>query len=269
MVSYLQEKKIETAVVNRLQNNPVVSVVTPSFNSENEILECYQTLKNQTISNWEWLVTDDASSDSTPAILADIAAKDARVRPEIMARNRGPGPCRNDSMDRAIGKFLAFLDSDDLWHPEKLEMQLETHTTSGATFTFTSFMAFRGDLVGRGPVIDPGPQRYFSYDDMLHKRATLGCSTVMLDRQAVGAQRMPNIRSGQDYAFWLSILKNGNKALLISTPLMYYRIRPGSVSRNKFKKAARQWEIYRVVEGLPFFRSVGCYFSYVKNALLR
>jgi teichuronic acid biosynthesis glycosyltransferase TuaG len=255
--------------MDQSQERPLVSVITPSFNSENEILECYETLSNQTIGDWEWLVTDDASSDSTPSILADIAARDSRVRPEIMATNCGPGPCRNSSMDRAVGRFFAFLDADDLWHPDKLKTQLETHLTSEAAFTFTSFKAIRGELGSGGKVIDPGPERDFSYDDMLHKRATLGCSTVMLDSRAIGQLRMPDLRSGQDYAFWLSILKKGHKARLIPTPLTYYRIRPGSVSRNKFKKAARQWEIYRKVEGLPFFRSVGCYFSYVKNALLR
>ena len=255
--------------MDQTQNAPLVSVITPSFNSENEILDCYHTLLNQTFCDWEWLVTDDASSDLTPSILADIADRDVRVRPVIMATNRGPGPCRNSSMDRAIGRFFAFLDADDLWHPDKLEIQLKTHMTLGVSFTFTAFTAFRGDIEADGKIIDPGPERDFSYDDMLHKRATLGCSTVMLDRQVVGPLRMLDLRSGQDYAFWLSILKKGNRARLIPTPLMHYRIRPGSVSRNKFKKAARQWELYRQVERLPFLRSVGCYFSYVKNALLR
>lgn len=269
MMTQIGEKNIGGEPLCKSQNVPSISVITPTFNSENEIIECYKTLLNQTFSDWEWLVTDDASFDLTPTLLADIAANDVRVCIEIMAKNRGPGPCRNRSIERAQGRFLAFLDADDLWHPDKLKTQFETHITSGAVFTFTSFIAFQGIPSFSGKVIDPGPEQDFGYDDMLHKRATLGCSSVMLDTHAIGKLQMPNLRSGQDYAAWLSILKMGHKARLIPAPLMFYQIRPGSVSRNKFKKAARQWMIYREVEGLPFFRSVSCFFSYAKHALLR
>lgn len=247
--------------------NDIVSIITPCFNSRSFIRQCYESISAQTFENWEWIVTDDASSDGSVVELREIAARDPRVKPAFLDENKGPAHCRNASIDRAQGVFLAFLDIDDYWRHDKLETQLRVHR-SGVPFTFTSFVQFRVSPDEDGKIIDPGPARHFSYNDMLHKRATLGCSTVMLDRTLVGSKRMPDIRSGQDYAFWLSILKDGVSAYLVPEPMTYYRIVPNSVSRNKFKKARRQWQIYRELERLPLLHSMWAYKSYIINAVL-
>lgn len=249
-------------------DRPLVSVITPSYNSGRFVRACYLSIASQTIDNWEWLVTDDASSDGTAEAIRKIAAEDPRVKPIFLSENRGAAQARNASIDRAEGTYLAFLDIDDYWRPDKLETQLAAHR-GGVVFTFTSYIQFRESPAEDGKTIDPGPARCFGYDDMLHKRATLGCSTVILDRGTVGTKRMPDLRSGQDYAFWLSILKEGVSACLVPEPMTFYRILPGSVSRNKAKKALRQWQIYRKIEELPLFRSLWAFKSYAINALTR
>lgn len=248
--------------------SPLVSIITPSYNSRLFVWECYKSIASQTIKDWEWVVTDDASSDGTAEIIREIAEADPRVKPASFTENRGAARSRNASIDRAEGAFLAFLDIDDYWRKDKLETQLSAHR-DGQAFTFTSFVQFRCSPDEDGQVIDPGPARCFDYDDMLHKRATLGCSTVMLDRAAVGTKRMPDLRSGQDYAFWLSILKDNVSACLVPEPMTYYRVLPNSVSRNKFKKARRQWQIYREIEKLSLLHSVWVYKSYAFHALSR
>ena len=213
-------------------------------------------------------MTDDASTDGSAEAIRKIALEDPRVKPVFFNENRGAARTRNASIDRAEGRFLAFLDIDDYWRADKLEKQLTAHRGE-VVFTFTSFIQFRKSPTVDGKTIDPGPARSFDYDDMLHKRATLGCSTVILDRGAVGMKRMPDLRSGQDYAFWLSILRDGVSACLVPEPMTFYRILPGSISRNKAKKALRQWEIYLNTEELPLLRSLWAFKSYAINALIR
>lgn len=249
-------------------SRPLVSIITPSYNASRFVSSCYMSIASQTVDNWEWLVTDDASSDDTTNVIRKIAAEDPRVKPIFFSQNRGAAQTRNASIDRAEGTYLAFLDIDDYWRADKLEKQLAEHR-GGVVFTFTTFVQFRKSPAEDGKMIDPGPARCFDYDDMLHKRATLGCSTVILDRRTVGKKRIPDLRSGQDYAFWLSILKEGVSARLVPEPMTFYRILPGSISRNKVKKAFRQWQIYREIEELPLLRSLWAFKSYAINALTR
>lgn len=245
----------------------LVSIITPSYNSANTILECYKSILDQTIDNWEWLVTDDFSNDQTRKVILEIVASDRRVKPQFLNVNSGPSVARNASLDRAIGRYIAFIDSDDLWDPKKLQLQL-SEMQDGKNFVFTSYAAFT-DGNERMKVIDGVAKAPIFYEDLLFKRATIGCSTVMLRRSFVGDKRMPDLRSGQDYAFWLSLLQNGEVAHLLPKVLSYYRLLPNSVSRNKFKKALRQWQIYRELENLPLFYSIKCFASYAWRALTR
>ncbi|EAC1209107.1 hypothetical protein D5Q64_15530, partial [Escherichia coli] len=109
----------------------------------------------------------------------------------------------------------------------------------------------------------------FGYHDMLFKKATLGCSTVILKKDAFDDIKMPLIRTGQDYALWLKLLKSCERCYLYNDVLTQYRVMPNSISRNKIKKAKRQWEIYRKIEGLPLVYSVICFISYGWRAIFR
>lgn len=246
----------------------LVSIITASYNSEVEILITYKSIKRQSYNNWEWLVTDDCSSDNTLDVLTEIAIKDKRVKVFKNKVNSGAAVSRNNSLKHATGEFIAFIDSDDLWKQDKLEKQI-AFMESNIDFSFTAYELIddQGKILGR--TVDARHAGAFNYEDMLRKKATLGCSTVMLRRSAFEDISMPLLRTGQDYATWLKLLKTGKKAYLLNETLTQYRIMPNSISRNKLKKAKRQWQIYREIECLPIIKSVVCFCFYALRAVFR
>ena len=213
-------------------------------------------------------MVDDASTDGTVAYLESVAKKDSRVRFFQSRDNLGAASARNIAMSEAKGRFLAFLDSDDSWLPTKLENQIQ-FMRDGKAFSFTAYQLVDIEDNKLGRTVDSTNAESFGYEDILNKRATIGCSTVVIDRELVGYFEMPQMRTGQDYATWLSLLKQGHKAWLLRDILMNYRISPNSLSRNKFKKAARQWSIYRDQERLSVFRSLKHFSFYAYHALNR
>jgi len=248
-----------------------ISIITPTYNSARFIQETYESISKQTHVNWEWLVTDDCSSDDTLSILLEIAERDPRVRVNKLDINSGAAVARNHSLSRVSGDFVAFLDSDDLWSSEKLETQLSFMLKDRKiNFSFTAYSLINEDGVCLNKKIDIShKQTAFDYEDMLRKNATLGCSTVMLRTVGFNAIQMPLIRTGQDYALWLSLLRTGEKAYLIKKSLTKYRICQNSISRNKFKKCKRQWEIYTKIERVNVFKASILFFSYALHAVFR
>lgn len=249
-------------------SSPLISVVVPSYNSEKYIGDCIKSILSQSYSNFELIVVDDCSTDNTLGVLAPFR-KDKRVKVFVNDVNKGAGVCRNIGIENATGSYLAFIDSDDLWSEFKLENQLEFMQKNQASITFTPFSLIDGDGNHLGKTVDLGNMSSVSYHDLLLKRVTFGCSTVMLNRHTLGHVRMPQIRTGQDYATWLSILREGHTALCLDQALTLYRITPGSISRNKFKKAIRQWQIYRRIEKLGFFMAAWCFSNYAIRAVFR
>ncbi|MBS0847954.1 glycosyltransferase [Citrobacter sp. JGM124] len=248
----------------------LISIVTATYNSEKYIKNVYSSILNQTHEKWEWVVTDDNSTDGTVSLLNDIASKDSRVTIKINKENLGAAHSRNRCLKSINGEYVAFIDSDDLWYPNKLELQLLFMSNQNINFSFTSYDIINNNGIKTGKEIDiKNKLSTYKYNDILKKRATLGCSTVMLRKSAIDDLTMPLLRTGQDYAFWLKILKSGEEAHLLKKILTSYRITPGSISRNKFKKAMRQWEIYRDLEGLDFYNSSVSFFHYAWRAIKR
>ena len=252
-------------------NSPLVSIIMPSFNSSQTIVETITSIKCQTYDNWELLITDDCSTDLTISLINEIRLGDERIKLFINEKNSGAAVSRNNSINAAQGEFIAFLDSDDLWEENKLESQLNWMLQNdNISFSFTAYQLINenGHLLNK--VVDlQGNGKSFSYRDMLFKKATLGCSTVMLRRSAFREIQMPLIRTGQDYALWLNLLKNSAEAYLHNEVLTKYRIMPDSISRNKLKKSKRQWQIYREIEKLPVWYAVICFISYSWRAINR
>lgn len=246
----------------------LVSIITPTFNAEKFIPIVYKSLMSQTYVNWEWLVTDDCSTDNTYNILESLAKNDHRIKLSKNIVNSGAAITRNVSLTRATGEFIAFIDSDDVWEPEKLEKQVAFMGNS-IDFSFTAYKIISEDGEDLGKSVDTFHSSPLNYHDMLMKKATLGCSTVMLRRSAIKNYKMPLLRTGQDYAFWLKILKNGINAHPMTEVLTKYRIVSNSISRNKIKKAKRQWQIYREVESLGVLRSMYCFIFYAWRAVFR
>jgi teichuronic acid biosynthesis glycosyltransferase TuaG len=247
--------------------NELISVILPAFNSERFIKNSLESALSQTHTELEVVVIDDASSDKTVQIIEMLCASDHRVRLLRQPANRGPGAARNRGIGAARGRYLAFLDADDVWEPQKLERQLEYMKTNNLAFSYTPVSLISESGVFLGRYMDGEAQERVGYLDMLRKKSMLVCSTVMLNRELTGHLMLPDLRSGQDYCLWLSILKRGIDAFCLRVPLTRYRIVPGSVSSNKLRKARRQWEIYRKHEKLPVLASAWYFCNYAFRAI--
>jgi glycosyltransferase involved in cell wall biosynthesis len=242
-----------------------VSIITPAHNSGRYIGETIGSVLAQTYSDWELLITDDASEDDTVEKVERFMVSEPRIKLFRLENHSGPAVARNHSIQQAKGRFIAFLDSDDRWTPDKLEKQVKFMVSHHRVFTFTSyyFTNEEGSILGSNPV---RPQT--DYNDLL-KTCDIGCLTAMYDTSHLGLITMPLVLKSQDYALWLKILKITPYAYSLPEPLGYYRMRPGSVSRNKFRSMLYIWKIYRETEQLPWLRSAGLMITYTLNGFRR
>lgn len=246
---------------------PEISIITPTYNCELYFFRTADSVFSQTNENWEWIITDDASSDSTWKILEKLAQKDDRIKIARNPINLGAAESRNNSIRKARGEYLAFLDSDDTWKSTKLERHLIYMKKHKIHFSFTAYQVAYCNKLKNGRLVDHKANLKVTYNDMLNKKATMGCSTIIIARKTIDNNLMPNIRTGQDYAFWLSILRKGNIAYCFPEALTQYNIRSNSISRNKVKKALRQWEIYRKLEKIGILKSCWHFSNYAFRAM--
>lgn len=247
-----------------LQDSPLISVITPSFNSSKFIADTIESVINQTYENWEMIIVDDCSTDNTREILSSYAQKDGRINVIFLKENSGAGAARNRALEAAKGRFITFLDSDDLWVPEKLQTQLEFMLGHDIAFSFTEYelMNEEGERLNK---IIRVPEK-IDYHGLL-KNTIIGCLTVMIDREKTGDFKMLNIKSRQDFVLWLAILKKGFTAYGLQKTLSIYRIVKGSVSSNKLKTAKRNWYVFRKIEKLSFPYAVWCFVNYAFYAV--
>ncbi|WP_060678179.1 glycosyltransferase family 2 protein [Virgibacillus halodenitrificans] len=239
-------------------NNPLVSVITPAYNAERFIRQTIESVLAQTYSNWEMIIVDDCSTDKTVEYINHYIKTDSRIKLFIQEKNRGSAIARNTAMNNAKGQYLAFLDSDDLWYPEKLEKQLHFMIQKNIAFSFTKYVRMTEEGVLKN-TFSKTPESV-GYNDLL-KHCVIGCLTVMIDRNKTGHHSMVNIRTRQDYAYWLTLTKKGHLAYGLPEVLAKYRDVENSISSNKIKAAKRQWFVYRQIERLNLFASIW-YFSH-------
>ena len=237
---------------------PLVSVVMPAYNAEKHLAEAVGSVLSQTYKNWELLILDDCSSDRTGEIAAAFAAADDRISLQRVPKNIGVAGTRNLGFDRAQGDWIALLDSDDVWHSEKLERQLSLAEQSGADILYCSYALINEQGAHLSDFIVPGTT---SYREMLKENA-LGCSTVLLSRAVVSAHRFSTDHYHEDYAFWLTLLKAGYRAAACREILVDYRVVPGSRSSDKLRSAKNRWLIYRRAERLPLPRAACAFAAY-------
>ena len=241
----------------------LVSIVTPAYNAERFLPEAIESVLRQTYGDWELNVVDDCSKDDTRGVVEGYAARDSRVRLLRLARNSGPALARQAAVEAARGRYVAFLDSDDLWTPEKLERQLAFMSRLGAGLSFTSFRRISDDGKRVGRLI-PVPAR-LTYVQLLGHTA-IATSTALVDRTLTGPFRMVKTYY-DDFALWLEITRRGFAAFGLGEDLMRYRVLGGSVSRNKVRSARMVWRLYREVEGLGLMRAAWCFARYAGNAV--
>ncbi|MGN7312594.1 glycosyltransferase family 2 protein [Alkalicoccobacillus gibsonii] len=238
---------------------PLVSVVTPVYNSEKFLEETILSIQKQTYPHWELFLVDDGSTDKSMEVAGVYAKQDSRIHVIQLERNQGAAGARNEGINRANGKYVAFLDSDDLWLPEKLEKQVAFMEANNHVFSFTSYRIMKENGELRDKVV-PAPE-VITYDQLL-KNTIIGCLTVMLNIDVLGKVQMPTIKTRQDFVLWLTILKSGYQAYGLDEELARYRKVSTSISSNKLKTAKRNWRIYRDNEGLPLWRACYVFASY-------
>ncbi len=247
-----------------MENQPLVSVIMPCYNMEKFIAYTIESVQRQTYTHWELIIVDDASTDGTADIVKSLQNQDDRIHYFVKSQHSGIADTRNQCLNKAKGRYLAFLDSDDLWHPEKLEQQLQFMTERKIGFSYSSYDCVdeQGNPLEK-IVKSAGNLDYNSY----MRNTIIGCSTVMIDTDIIGNVGVPNFRTSEDTATWLNILKRGFLAYAIEQPLTSYRIRQHSASSNKLKASSDLWRVYRQQEKLSLFKALGCFFSYAFNAV--
>ncbi|TCB80456.1 glycosyltransferase family 2 protein [Acinetobacter sp. ANC 4173] len=243
----------------------LVSIITPSYNSAKFIGKTIDSVISQTYKEWEMIIIDDCSIDSSVEAIKAYEAKDKRIKLIQLHENSGAAVARNTGIQLAQGRFIAFLDSDDCWLPEKLERQIEFMLINDYSFTYTSY--FKVDEEGKVLGVMPIPNK-INYSELL-KTCVIGCLTVIYDTKKIGKQEFPLIRKRQDFALWLKILKKVSYAYGLQENLANYTIRSDSISANKFKAAQYNWHLYRYIEKLSLFASFYYFLHYAIRGIVR
>ncbi len=241
-----------------------ISIITPVYNGERFIEETIKSVQDQTYKDWEMILVDDCSMDASQEIIKKIAQKDGRIKYMKLKQNSGAAVARNTALENAKGRFIAFLDSDDVWEKNKLEKQLNFMLNHNIGFSFTSYALMNEEGIRLNKEVRV-PKK-IDYEGLL-KNTIIGCLTVMIDKNSIGDFRMPLVRAGQDTATWLSILRKGHVAYGIDEILAKYRKVNGSISSNKIKALKRTWNTYRNIEKLPLSKCIYVFAGYTMNAI--
>ncbi len=256
-----------------MQNiQPIVSIITPNYNGQKFIKNTIESVINQTFKDWEMLIVDDGSTDNSKKIINKYVHKDARIKllttdivkfPKFI---QGPASARNTAIDAAQGRYIAFVDSDDLWYEDKLAKQILflKENNYAIASTWYDIINELGEKVGENAPCD----LKLSYEDLL-KNCKVGCLTMMFDTQKIGKQFIDLNRydKNADYSLWLKITKQGYNIYFLHNKLSAYRLVKGSISANKFKAIIHQWIMLRKVEKLNFLFALYNFFFYLKSGL--
>lgn len=262
----MKEKRLVFMIYMKKDSESLVSVITPSYNSSPFIKETIESVQAQSYANWEMIIVDDKSRDDSVHVIKQYIDKDPRIKLITLTQNAGAARARNIALKEAQGDYIAFLDSDDLWLPTKLEEQVAFMQKDNLAFSFTSYSLI--DEQGNAMNIKVHAPKVVDYKYLLGN-TTIGCLTVMLDRHQFKQIEMPVIQP-EDTALWLVLLRLGYQAYGLQKSLSKYRIVSNSTSRNKLKAAYRYWKLLRNQEKLTFVKtnfyfSQYAYHAYKKN----
>lgn len=247
----------------------LVSIIVPVYNIEKYIRETIDCVRKQTYENWELLLVEDCSTDNTVKVIEDYLVKlrDERIRLIRQDANVGAARTRNRGLEEARGRYIAYLDADDLWLPDKLEHQLIFMEKKQAAFSFTSYEFADEEGRGTGKVVKV-PET-LAYKEAL-KNTTIFTTTVMFDTDKISKEllTMPVIKS-EDTALWWKILRNGYEAYGLDENLVKYRRAGKSLSSNKLEAVRRIWNLYRKAEGMGVMSSAYHFCFWAVRAVLR
>lgn len=250
------------------KNKPLISIIMPVYNAERFLHETIKTVKKQTYNNWELIMIDDVSSDKSADIIKRYIKSDCRIKLIQQPINSGAAKARNTGINKARGRYIAFLDADDLWHPEKLSIQLKFMQDNNHAFTYTNYEFTDEHGIPNGK-ISRSPDK-ISYGTAL-KKSYIFTSTVVADTFVIKKEdiMMTDYKMGEDITTWWRLLSKYGEAHGINKVLSYYRRTSGSLSSNKLKAAKWRWYLYRKHENINIVKSSYYFMHYVHNAIRR
>lgn len=232
---------------------PIVSIITPAYNCKNTIKETFESIRAQTFCLWEWIIVEDNSNDGSFEYISDLVSVDKRVKLLRTPTNSGAAVARNMGIEKASGRFIAFLDSDDLYKPEKLNRQIAFMQKNDFAFSFTDY-----DVLFKNGTVK---QHRIKYDVIKYKALLksnyIGCLTAVYDTKKLGKIYMPlDCEKREDHGAWLDIVRSGTNAYRLNESLSVYRLANSSVSSNKAKMMKYQYRLYRNHEQFGVFKSL-------------
>lgn len=244
----------------------LVTIITPVYNCQDLIEETINSVLDQTYKNWEMILVDDCSEDNSAKIINQYVKKDKRIKYYKLKENSGAAIARNYALEKSKGRFIAYLDSDDLWKKEKLAKQVKFMLDNDYAFTCTDYEKLDKDGKSLNKIIKI--PKVVDYELFL-RNTIIQTVGVMVDVKKVGKKllEMPNIRRRQDAATWCQLLKNKYNCYGMPENLSYYRVVPNSLSSNKLKAAIMNWHWYRKIEKLSFWKTCYCFVGYAYNAV--
>ena len=241
----------------------LVSIITPTYNCAKFIAKTIDSVKAQTYKNWEMIIVDDRSQDNTREIVEEYVKDDPRIQYHLLEVNSGAAVARTTAMKLAKGSYMAFLDSDDIWTPDKLERQIQWMEDNRVAFSCTAYEQIdENDNLLNKTIKTIKKTNY----DRLLLDCPVGNSTVVYNVEKMGKFEVPNIRKRNDDALWLQMLKKEKYIWGMPDVLMKYRVRQNSISSNKLAVIKYHWILYRKIEHLNIFRSAFhiCYWCVIK-----
>ena len=243
-----------------------ISIITPVYNCEKLIEKTIECVLNQTYKNWEWLLVYDCSPDDSAIIIKKYAKNDNRIKYFKLSENSGAAVARNKALAESTGRFVAYLDADDLWKNDKLEKQVKFMLENQYSFTCTDYEKITETGNSLNKIIKiPKKVDY----NLFLRNTIIQTVGVMVDTKLTGKEllKMPNIRRRQDAATWCQLLKNGHDCYECPENLSYYRVVTNSLSSNKFKAIKMNWYWYRKIEKLSLWKACYCFIGYAFNGV--
>ena len=241
--------------------SPIMTVIMPAYNAEAFIAKSIDSILAQTVEDWELIIIDDGSTDRTLEIVDEYEQRHRRIRVLRSTTNRGVALARNSALERARGDYIGFIDSDDIWYPNKTAKQISKISASNADICYGGYRRIM-DGAAQGPTA-PVPVR-LTYEMML-RRCLVSCQTLIVRRSTCGTVRFPDLKLSEDQGYILSLLRTASRTTArLNEPLVDVRIRRGSLSANKFAAALYSWKLLREVERISILK---CLWVFVYYAL--
>jgi glycosyltransferase involved in cell wall biosynthesis len=246
----------------------LVSIITPVYNAARWLPETLASVRAQTLTDWEQFLVDDGSTDNSVAIIEAAAREDARFRLLRTERNMGPSAARNLALDAARGRFIAFLDADDLWLPEKLARSVEWLTAHGYSFIYHDYRHISNNGSRMGALIK-APEK-LDWRTLHTRRGTGGCLSVVIDRERIPVFGFPAIAPyrAEDFCLWAQLIREGHTGRRLPVDLARYRLSLKSRSANKLSGAINAWHLYRKMSRLSILRAALWWSQYAWNAFV-